>query len=372
MAVPNPALRFATNVFDTNGTTTDWEVNFVGGYINPSYVYARSYAIDPDTQLEVDPQDHAVSIVSSSGDAATVRVSPAVATGRKLYIYRSTPVGAMLVDYVNGSLPSRANLNLSNEQLLDIIQELMDNVNLTNAAAEGSVGVIIDIRDLINEVYNTVLTMLQNGGIISVAPRTWAGTWTGDEADDDQFDMPGADVTDAGFYDVYVNGIGMQPDVDYSITIPTDATIDPYITFTDIPAEGSSWFATLRGYAKPYTDTIVSEQDLRIKFQTATGTVAYADGTLEFGCLRCENEVGTVVTINTIPLVGTGNFSTGSYFSVRQVGGPVTIVGDVDVTLNVPTGCLAAARAVGSVVTCVCEDAGTNTWFLAGDLAKGA
>ena len=42
MATPDPELRYATDVFDANGVQTDWEISFVGGYINPSHVYAMS------------------------------------------------------------------------------------------------------------------------------------------------------------------------------------------------------------------------------------------------------------------------------------------------------------------------------------------
>jgi hypothetical protein len=213
--------------------------------------------------------------------------------------------------------------------------------------------------------------MLQNGGIISVTPRTWSGTWADDTADDDEFDMPGADVEDAGFYDVYVNGIGQEPNTDYTVVIPTDITIDPYIRFASVPVEGSVWFAVLRGYAKPYQSAPVTQDDLRIVMTDAVGPTFYADQAVEFGLIRCTYLAGTQVTINLLPEIGTG-MGKGSYFSIRQTAGPVTVLASEGVNLLVPTGCLAATRAEGSTITAVCEDAETNTWFLAGDLAKEA
>src|SRR5690606_21361856 len=250
MAVPDPQLRYATDVFDADGTTTDWQISFTGGYIDPSHVYAMSGILDEETQQLTDRTSHTVEVLSEDENSSTVRVEPAVAAGRKLYIYRSTPVQQMLVDYVNGSIISKTNLNLSNDQLLKIIQEMFDSLNIATLSIDQQVGVVVDLNNLINEIHKEVLELLAAGGIVSVAPRVWSGSWTGDVAEDSEFPMAGADVTGAGFYDVYVNGIGMQPDVDYQVIIDDDPT-QSSIRFAEVPAEGSIWFAVLRGYAKP-------------------------------------------------------------------------------------------------------------------------
>lgn len=372
MAVPDPQLRYATDVFDANGVTTDWQISFTGGYINPSHVYAMSGILDEETQLLTDRTPHTVEVLSEDDDASTVRVSPAVAAGRKLYIYRSTPVQQMLVDYVNGSIINKTNLNLSNDQLLKIIQEMFDSLNIATLSIDQQVGVVVDLSQLIQQIYLQVLELLAAGGIVSVAPRVWDGSWTGDQSGDTDFAMEGADISDAGFYDVYVNGIGMQPNVDYQVSL-ADEDSPSYIRFTTVPAEGSVWFAVLRGFAKPYTGpTPITSLDLRVKVVAATGPIFYADKAVEYGLIRCTYGSPVTVTVNAIPVVGDGEtkMAAGSYFSVLQQGGPVSVVGDTDVTLLIPAGCLAATRGLNSTISLTCIDGDTNTWLLSGDLAK--
>ncbi|WAX24104.1 tail fiber protein [Xanthomonas phage P4] len=372
MAVPDPQLRYATDVFDADGVTTDWQISFTGGYINPSHVYAMSGLLDEETQLLTDRTPHTVEVLSEDDDASTVRVSPAVAAGRKLYIYRSTPVQQMLVDYVNGSIISKTNLNLSNDQLLKIIQEMFDSLNIATLSIDQQVGVIVDLNEIIQNIYKQVTELLAAGGIVSVAPRVWSGAWADDQVDDTDFDMVGADVSGAGFYDVYVNGIGMQPDVDYQVTL-ADGTDPSFIRFATVPAEGSIWFAVLRGYAKPYTGPApLTAGSLRVPITQAVGPTFYADKAVEYGLVRCTYSAGCAVTINAIPAVGDSEtkLGAGSYFSFQQKAGPVTVTADSGVILEVPAGCIAATRAVNSVVTATCVSGDTNTWLLSGDLAK--
>lgn len=370
MAVPDPQLRYATDVFDADGVTTDWQISFTGGYINPSHVYAMSGILDADTQLLSDRTPHTVEVLSENDNSSTVRVSPAVAAGRKLYIYRSTPVQQMLVDYVNGSIISKTNLNLSNDQLLKIIQEMFDSLNIATLSIDQQVGVVVDLNKVITDIYKQVLELLAAGGIVSVAPRTWSGTWAGETATDHEFLIPGADVDEAGFYDVYVNGIGMQPDVDYDVEVGTDLT-QSTIRFTAVPAEGSIWFAVLRGYAKPYTGpTPITQADLRVAVSEAEGPLYFASQEVEYGLLRCSYASGCTVTVNSIPAVAATKMGTGSYFSVQQRGGPVFITAAAGVTLEIPAGCSAKTRGLNSVISLTCADADTNTWVLSGDLAK--
>ncbi len=372
MAVPDPQLRYATDVFDADGETTDWQISFTGGYIDPSHVYAMSGLLDAETQLLTDRTPHSVEVLSEDDDASTVRISPAVDAGRKLYIYRSTPVQKMLVDYVNGSIISKTNLNLSNDQILKIIQEMFDSLNIATLSIDQQVGVIVDLNDIIQNIYKQVTELLAAGGIISVTPRVWSGAWTGEDIGRSDFDMEGADVSGAGFYDVYVNGIGMQPGVDYQVTLADDT--DPsFIRFSTIPATGSIWFAVLRGYAKPYTGPApITRVSLRVPIIEAVGPAFYADYASEYGMIRCTYSTGCTATINTIPAVGDSEtkVGAGSYFSFQQKAGPVNIVGDTDVLLEIPAGCIARTRGINSVVTATCIDGDTNTWLLSGDLAK--
>lgn len=372
MAGPDPQLRYATDVFDANGTQTDWQISFTGGYIDPSHVYAMSGVLDEETQLLTDRTPHTVEVLAEDNDSSTVRVEPAVASGRTLYIYRSTPVQQMLVDYVNGSIISKSNLNLSNDQLLKIIQEMFDSLNIATLTIDQQVGVVVDLNNIISEIYREVLELLAAGGIVSVAPRVWDGQWSGESEEDLEFLMPGADVGESGFYDVYVNGVGMQPGVDYEVELGEDIA-ETRIRFSEVPAPGSIWFAVLRGYAKPYTGPPpLTQSDLRLRVIEAEGTTYFVDKASEYALVRCTAPSGAAVTINTIPAVGTPGslLATGSHLSVQQKAGAVLFYAAAGVLLEVPAGCRAATRGTNSVVSLTCVDADTNTWLLSGDLAK--
>lgn len=372
MAFPDPQLRYATDVFDADGTETDWQISFSGGYINPDHVYAMSGILDVPTGQLTDRTSHTVEVLSEDDDSSWVRVSPAVGAGRKLYIYRSTPVQQMLVDYVNGSIVSKANLNLSNDQLLKIIQEMFDSLNIATLSIDQQVGVVVDLSAIIQSIYTQVLELLAAGGIVSVAPRVWSGAWEDDTVTDAEFLMPGADVSGAGFYDVYVNGAGLQPDVDYEVILDDDVQFSR-IRFETIPEEGSIWFAVLRGYAKPYTGpTPITQTDLRVRIIEVAGAVYYAAKPAEYALLRCTNVSGCEVTVNAIPPVGDSEtkLGSGSYFSVQQKAGPVTVVAADGVVIEIPAGCIAATRGLNCVLTLTCADGDTNTWVLSGDLAK--
>lgn len=371
MPTPNPLLRYATDEFVADGVTTDWEISFVGGYIAPEHVFAMSVVIDPATGLATDRQSHTVEIIASGPNSATARVAPAVANQRKLFIYRSTPVTEMLVNYVNGSIISRKNLNLSNDQLLKIIQEMIDNLNITSLTVDQQVGTIVDLTTLIQQIYNQVIELLESTGIIGVAPKVWAGAWEGEYEGVTDFPIPAADVTDAAFYDVYIDNLGMIPVTDYTVIIDEDNPANSAIRFTEPRPTGSKWFAVLRGFAKPYAGPPpISQVDLRVPVYNVDGGVFFADKDVEFGLVNLTASAGCVVTIRAAS--ATNTIGTGSYISFLQTGGEVTIGSDAEVTLKVPVQCVAATRGLNATVTATCIDADNNIWLLSGDLAKEA
>lgn len=373
MPTPDPLLRYATDSFPANGVTTDWEISFVGGYIDPEHVYAMSVVLDTETGLATDRTSHPVQIISESEDSSIARVTPAVAAGRTLYIYRSTPLQQMLVNYVAGSLISKKNLNLSNDQLLKIIQEMVDNLNITALTVDQQLGTIIDLEQLIQEIYQTVLELLEAGGIIGVEPKVWTGSWTGDNEGVTDFPIAGADVEQAAFYDVYVDQLGMVPEGDYTIIIDEDDPANSAIRFAEPAPNGSVWFAVLRGFAKPYSGPPpISLSSLRVPIITASGLVYFASNESEYALVNLTEAAGCEVTLREIPAMGATRLGDGSYMSFMQGGGAVTVIGDAGVIINVPAGCLPATRGQYSVITATCLSADTNTWVLSGDLAKEA
>lgn len=366
MAITDPQYRFASNVFDTDGTDAVYDLSFQLGYLDKDYVFATSGVEDPNTGLIVDTLSHTVSFIDES-DGNRVQVSPVPEAGRKLILFRQTDISDLLVKFRDGKLLTGRNLDLSATQLIMAIQEILDGLRANGIVIEEQVGNIIDLDRLIREIYQQVLELLASGGIISVAPRVWQGV--GDDVTQD-FIMEGADVDDAGFYDTYISGLGIVPNDEFSVFPNPDNLLESYIHFAVPVPKGAVWFTVLRGYAKPYAGP-APITNLDIPIYDAEGTVFIADELVRWGLVRCTHPDGCEVTIKAINPINEARLRDGSYFSFRQASlEPVTLVGDPGVTLQIPGGCLPQTRAANSVVSAVCEDADGNIWTLTGDLAK--
>lgn len=372
MAINDPNYRYATQTWEADGVRTQYDIAFDGGYIRQSDVVAFSVLVDEATGLTTDRQIHPVVFLSESVDPETewktaqVQITPAVPAGRRVVIFRSTEKSAALVNYTNGSILTEKNLDLANDQSVFGIAEIMDGLNAARIDINAQVQEVVNLNELIQEVYEQVLVLLASGGIVSVDPRTWAGDGDGSQTD---FPIIGADVDGAGFYDVYVDSLGLEPDTDYSI-IMGESPADTQIRFVTAPADGTHWFAVLRGYAKPYTGPppITS---LRVPIRDTSSTsyfFTYAD---EYALVRSLSNTPATFNMPEIPAVGTNKFGSGSFLSVKQHGtGQVTLMEDGDTILHIPAGCLPKTRAQNSVVTLTCENADTNEWLVSGDLAK--
>ncbi|QVR48642.1 tail fiber protein [Stenotrophomonas phage BUCT609] len=365
--VNDPSFRFATNVFDTDGTDKVYDISFELGYIDGEYVVAMSGVEDPDTKLLTDMQAHVVSFIDTP-PGNRVKVSPVPKAGRKLMIFRQTDISKLLVKFQDGKLQTGRNLDLNSTQLIMAIQEIVDGLRNNNLIVEQQIGTVVDLNKIITEIYKEVLELLAAGGIVSVAPRVWSGKYDPDEDEQTDFEIPGADVKDAGFYDTYVNGVGLEPDKDYVVILPTDDDPRSIIRFTQPMKPGWSWFTVLRGYAKPYTGP-APITTLAFPIKTYDGTTLFLDKASEFALVRCMNDNPITATVKLIPSTG-DQLVSGSWINIAARGaGQVTLKGDPGVTLAVPAGLKAAARARNSVITLTCEDADTNVWLVSGDLA---
>lgn len=109
----------ATNRFAGDGTTTSYEFNFVGKYINRAHV--KVYQEDNVTKART-----YVSINDSNFlNDTTLRGLPVTPVGSTLVIYRETPKPP-LVDFVNGSRFTEYNMDLVARQGLFVAMEAMD------------------------------------------------------------------------------------------------------------------------------------------------------------------------------------------------------------------------------------------------------
>lgn len=120
--MPDPNYRYAMAKYPTDGVETDWQIAFDGGYISQADVYAYSYL----TADRSDRTAHSLTFISESPTEATVRITPAAAAGRTLFIVRLTQRGDPLVDFINRSMLTEGNLNTITEQAIFSVAELED------------------------------------------------------------------------------------------------------------------------------------------------------------------------------------------------------------------------------------------------------
>lgn len=381
MAINDPSYRYATQTWEADGVRTQYDIAFAGGYLYQSDVVAFSQLIDPDTGLATDRTPHTVTFLTEGTDPSTgwktaqVEITPAVAAGRRVVIYRSTEKKTPLVMYANGSVLTAGNLDLANKQCIFDVAEIMDGLNEAGLAINEQVSEVINLNELIQQIYTTVLQLLAEGGITVTTPRTWFGLTVGDSAD---LPVVGADVTYSGMYDMYLDGKGLIPEQDYTVILGDN----PVIRLTTQPVAGKVWFAVLRGYAATPLNgggggTIGGENgepvtnSQRIKIINVSTTSYFADAATERGLVVCSNTAATTVTVKLRPLNATGvRVGNGTYFSVVQTGsGQVTIAAEAGVTLVIPTGYVAKTRAVNSTISATCINEDSNIWLIGGDIA---
>lgn len=144
---------YATNRFAGDGTTTQYEINFVGQYIDRSHV--KAYVVDDNTKARTP-----VAIASGQWlNATTITGFAPTPVGKTLVIYRDTPKPPM-VDFVNGSRFTEYNLDLVARQGLFVAMEAID-----NSGAEA-------IDDLLRAI--DVVTGLVNQATAAVSDATSA------------------------------------------------------------------------------------------------------------------------------------------------------------------------------------------------------
>lgn len=127
MATPTSQLLSRT-LYDTDGITTVWDFSFSGGYLDPAHV--RAYIESPlGTRTD---------IVVTEGmliGAFQLRITPALAAGNELVIYRDTPKNLPLVDFTDEAGFSEVALDTNAKQAVFIAAEAIDTVNATDVTA---------------------------------------------------------------------------------------------------------------------------------------------------------------------------------------------------------------------------------------------
>lgn len=109
-----------------DGSTTIWNFNFVGGYLATDTVLAYSFLTDEAVRI-----DHTLEFIS----AFQVRITPAVAAGRTLVIYRDSSNGGLpRADFTDGGGITESNLDLMAKQSVFVSEEVRDFIGITTEA----------------------------------------------------------------------------------------------------------------------------------------------------------------------------------------------------------------------------------------------
>lgn len=124
MATPIEQLLSRT-VYNTDGATSVWDFSFSGGYIYPAHVKAYTEA----------PDGNRTDVTLTLTGPYQVTISPPLAVGSKLVIYRDTPKDLPLVDFADESGFSETALDTNARQAVFIAAEAADIIALSNFGA---------------------------------------------------------------------------------------------------------------------------------------------------------------------------------------------------------------------------------------------
>lgn len=127
MPTPTEQLLSRT-VYLTDGSTVNWDFSFASGYINSAHVKAQTK----------DATGAITQIVVTAGmliGEFQLRITPALAAGLELTIYRDTPKDAPLVNFMDESGFSETALDVNAKQAVMIAAEAIDTINSSDLNA---------------------------------------------------------------------------------------------------------------------------------------------------------------------------------------------------------------------------------------------
>lgn len=123
--MPTPVEQlYSRTVYATDGSTLVWEFSFTGGYLDASHVRARVNDVDGTaTDLTVTP--------AMLVGPFQLLITPAIAAGKTLTIFRDTPKDLPIVDFTEESGFSEVALDTNAKQAVFIAAESVDQLNST-------------------------------------------------------------------------------------------------------------------------------------------------------------------------------------------------------------------------------------------------
>ena len=235
--MPAPVYMNSINRFSGDGVTTDWNINFAGGYLRRAHVKGIVTNLEGTVVLRTltiaDPADFI--------GPNQIRVSPAAIVGEVVVLFRDTPKDLPLVNFTDGSLVSERNLDLIAQQAVFIAAEMVDKFGDT----DGKVDVILSDAEL--------------ASVAAAAAAEAAGLVAAN------FDILEADVTAAlAAQDVLIAAQGVT--IGDAITAQDDAIAAAVLAQDGVIATQTGTIATLVAD----TDAAVAGQDAAIAAIAAT------------------------------------------------------------------------------------------------------
>lgn len=223
--MPAPVYLNTINRFSGDGVTTDWNINFTGGYLRRAHVKGIVTNSDGTETLRTltisDPADFI--------GPNQIRVSPAAAAGEVVVLFRDTPKDLPLVDFSDGSLISEKNLDLIVKQAVFISAEMVDKFGQT----DGRTTVALDTAQLAD--LNAQLAQAQ--AILAAAKAATASALASDLEGRVVALEEGAGGGEGG-------GVAAVAALDARLTV-AEETLD--VLSTNLPAAFTSIYTSIQG-----------------------------------------------------------------------------------------------------------------------------
>jgi len=164
--------RKSIQTFQGDGTTTLWEFNFAGGYIDPTHV--KAYRYDP---VSATSHPQVLTFIGQN----QIKTSEPIPADQFIVIYRDTPKDKPLVDYNEGSVLSEKNLDTTAQQAVFAAAEMVDrfdSVNLTNNEAIARSVLALDTANTALDTASDAAADAANAVLVANSASSAAGSAT--------------------------------------------------------------------------------------------------------------------------------------------------------------------------------------------------
>lgn len=258
--MPTPSRQLLSRtIYDTDGSTTDWEFAFSGGYLSTSHVKAQvTDALGIVTEITVLP--------AMLTNAFTLRIVPALAAGSELTIYRDTPKDLPIVDFTDEAGFTEIALDTNAKQAIFVAAEATDAAaNLTDASAAATTALQAADQAAASAAAAAADSASVNAALNVLSGFTVALRASGTGS---QTVFPVAAPSGNIAMTVFVNGIYQQRNTwSFSGTV---------VTFTEAPVAGTNNIEFVLDVSQPITQvpsTSVSTQRFGVADGTTTVTL---------------------------------------------------------------------------------------------------